>query len=91
MLAFLLSISYFSQVKGKNPSNVFGVAIGGVLFAGIIAFGPYTGGCGNIIRMIGPSLLTGNFVHGITYIVPILTGGCFGAFYYFDNFDEELN
>ena len=64
--------------------------MGGILFAGIIVFGPFTGGCGNVIRMIGPSWLTGNFTHGIIYIVPITTGGFFGAFYYFDNFEEEL-
>ena len=56
---------------------------------GIVSIGPFTGGCGNMVRMIGPSLLTGNFMDGITYIVCLLTGGCFGAFYYFDNFEEQ--
>ena len=61
---------------------IFGIAIGGVVILGTIIFGPYSGACINIVRMFGPSIVTDLFTENLVYIVSIISGTLFGAFYY---------
>ena len=57
-------------------------AIASVILFGTIAFGPLTGSCVNLVRILGPHTLSGEFSDFFIYIIASVSGGVFGAFYY---------
>lgn len=61
---------------------MFGFAIASVILFGTVAFGPFTGACINIVRILGPHTLSGDFSDLFIYIIASVSGGVFGAFYY---------
>jgi glycerol uptake facilitator-like aquaporin len=82
-LSFLYVYIYYGSIYDKRaPFNVYGIAIGGVILAGTISFGPYTGACINPIRIIGPSIVSGFYENQLIFWFAHIAGGLFGSFYY---------
>lgn len=74
---------YFSCIANqKQAKNYFGIALGGIMFIGTVAAGPYTGACINVMRIFGPSMFTGYFASNWIYLMANIFGGLFGGFYY---------
>ena len=68
VLAFFYSIVYFSTVFNKKVARtIFGISLGGVVFAGTLAFGALSGACVNPVRIFGPHLWTGNLCKSFGY------------------------
>ena len=55
LISFIYIFAYFATVRAKicDP-DIFGIVIGAVIIVGTVIFGPYTGGCYNLIIRLGP-------------------------------------
>ena len=80
---FLLVYVYNAIIADvRAPKHIFGVAIASVYLISVIAFGVVTGGCVNLVTLIGPSIFSNNFNDWLLYIAGQLLGGIVsGSFY----------
>ncbi len=75
--------TFYALIEDKRSSKyVYGFALGGVVLIATLTFGPYTGGCINFMRVLGPVIVSGKFDNLLMYGLSSLTGSLFGAFYY---------
>lgn len=73
---FFLVYMYNSLYSDTNaPKDIYGGAYGGIYLFCICAFGLISGGCINLVSLIGPSLFSGNFKDWPYYIGGQLVGG----------------
>lgn len=79
MLVYVCN-SLYSDINA--PKDVNGVVCGGIYLFSISAFGLITGGCVNLITVIGPSLFSGNFEDWGYYILGQGIGGISAAIIY---------
>ena len=83
MMSFFYVLIYHGVIFDKRaPKNIYGIAIGGVVLCGTIAFGPYSGACINPIRILGPSIISGYYDGVLIVMLATIFGGLFGGFYY---------
>ena len=80
---FLLTYVYNAIIGDvRAPKHIFGVAIGSVYLISVIAFGLVSGGCVNLVTLIGPSIFSNNFSDWFLYISSQILGGLVsGSFY----------
>jgi aquaporin Z len=75
MLVFVYSI----LADQSNYRHVFGVAHGTVYITNILAFGHISGGCINLVELIGPSLFARNLRYWPYYIFAQILGAVVSA------------
>ena len=75
----MLVFTYATLADQSNYRHVFGVAHGTVYLANMLAFGHLSGGCINIIELIGPSLFSRNLRYWHYYIFAQLLGAIIAA------------
>lgn len=64
--------------------------MGGIVYVGTVAAGPYSGACINIMRIFGPSIFTNHLTVNWIYLIANVFGGLFGGFYYEKFIDYEF-
>ncbi len=80
---FILGYVYNILISDiKSPKEIYGVALGSVYLITIASFGLVSGGCVNLISLIGPSLFAKNFQDWPYYIFSHLVGGLLIGFVY---------
>ena len=83
ILSFLYVFIYYATVlDAKAPNNVFGFALGSIIGVSILGGLGISGGCTNPVRIIGPSLLSGEVNVAIQYTAATVSGGVLGGFYH---------
>ena len=76
MSMFLLVYVYNSIIGNVNaPKHIYGIAIASVYLLSVMAFGVVSGGCVNLITLVGPSMFSGNFKDWFLYLFSQLLGG----------------
>jgi aquaporin Z len=81
--ASLLTLAYFATIKDKRgPAYVYGFAIGSVVLVSTVMFFKATGGCTNVVRVIGPQIIFGDWNHIPIYWLATGFGSLFAAYYY---------
>ena len=85
---FVLVFAVFgTMVDDRGPSSkTAGLAVGLVLAAGIMAFGPYTGAAMNPARWFGPALATTDWSDWYVWIVGPISGGIIAGVLYWSVF-----
>lgn len=78
----LVSVIFGAAVDARAPKNLFPVAIGLAITAGILAIGPFTGAALNPARFIGPALVGGVSLDLVTWGIGPLLGAAAAAFLY---------
>jgi glycerol uptake facilitator-like aquaporin len=66
----------------RVPHNMYGFVIGGYYSAISTSLGRVTGGSINPARVIGPAIISGNFIHLWIYILGPIIGCTFGGVWY---------
>jgi glycerol uptake facilitator-like aquaporin len=76
---------YFSFIFDKriNDKNVYGFALGAVVFLAQLCCGNLTGACINPMKHFGPALIAGNSKNLWVYWLGPLFGSFFAGFYYY--------
>lgn len=76
LLTFFLVFTVLQvALDGGAPDNVYGLAIGLVLIAGILVAGPLTGAAMNPARAFGPALASGVWSNHLIYWIGPVAGG----------------
>jgi glycerol uptake facilitator protein len=90
IVSFLLILTiYGTLIDRRAPAGFAGVAIGLVVLFGTLIGGTVSGGAMNPVRVFGPAIASGHFVHHyIWWIGPIL-GGIAAGFVYDKLFSEN--
>ncbi len=79
----LLMMAYYATVIDKRgPPHVYGFAMGATVVVSTLMFINGTGGCGNIVRVIGPQIIFGEWSSIPIYWLGIGFGSLFAGFYY---------
>ena len=83
ILTFLLVFTIFGVVIDKrSPKETTGLAIGSVVLASVLVFGPLTGAALNPARAFGPALVSGFWKnHFVYWIGPVIGGIIAGLLY----------
>lgn len=79
---FLVFVIFATAVDKKAPGGIYGVAIGFVIAADILAGGSLTGASMNPARSFGPALLSGVWTNHFVYWVGPIIGGIVGGITY---------
>ncbi|HZD18544.1 MAG TPA: aquaporin [Actinomycetota bacterium] len=82
--SFLLVFTVFGVIVHRHgaPDGTAGLAVGLVLAADILAFGPYTGAAVNPARWLGPALASGTWADWFVWILGPIAGAVVAAVLY---------
>ena len=79
----LYTFAYYATIVDKRgPKCVHGFALGSVVLLSTLVFGNATGGCVNLLRVLGPQVIFGDWSDVLVYWLGILFGGMFTGYYY---------
>lgn len=88
---FFLVIVYNSLFNSKKcPQHISSVSLAMVYFLCISTFAFSSGGCLNLVSLLGPSVLSKNFNDWSFYILSHLIGGTFGSIFYYVTLKDKL-
>ena len=83
-VSMFMLVYVYNTIIGNvhGPKHVYGIAIASVYLVAIISFGNMSGGCVNIITLIGPSIFSGNYGDWFLYCASQLFGGVLSGTFY---------
>ena len=79
---FLVVFIYYlvALTKEKTNTHVYGIAMGSVYFVNILIYGKYTGGASNIARVIGPALISKDYLNLLSSSLGSICGAFLAGF-----------
>lgn len=83
LVAFLLVYVYNAIMCNISaPKHIYGAAIGSVYIVGLLTLSNYTGGCINVVTLIGPAIFSGYYEDFGYYVIGQAMGGILAATFY---------
>lgn len=89
VLTFFLVLVIFGTAVDRRAPKVGGLFIGLTVTLDILMGGPFTGGCMNPARYLGPALAGGGLSQASTYLTGTIVGGVLAALVYQHVFLEK--
>jgi glycerol uptake facilitator-like aquaporin len=82
VLTFALMFAVYGTAMHKKAVAMGGWFVGMVVFMGILASGPLTGGCFNPARYFGPAIASATFTDAVLYSTGPILGAALAALIY---------